>query len=145
VIPTIITQLAKGAAQIKLGSVHPTRDFNFVTDTVAGFIAALNSDAGRGEVINLGSNFEVSIGDTARLIAEIMQVELAIETDDRRVRPQLSEVERLWASNDKAQRLLGWQPQYGALAGFRRGLTETITWFRNPANLAAYKADIYNL
>lgn len=145
VIPTIITQLAKGAARIKLGSVHPTRDFNFVSDTVAGFIAALGSAAGSGEVINIGSNFEVSIGDTARLIADIMQVELAIETDDRRIRPALSEVERLWASNEKARRLFGWQPRYDGLAGFRRGLTETVEWFRNPANLAAYKADLYNL
>jgi dTDP-glucose 4,6-dehydratase len=145
VIPTIITQLATGVSRIKLGSVHPTRDFNYVSDTVAGFIAALDSDAGLGEVINLGSNFEVSIADVAQLIAEIMRADLSIETDDRRVRPALSEVERLCASNEKARRLLGWAPAYGAREGLRRGLTETIAWFRDPAHLAAYKAETYNL
>jgi dTDP-glucose 4,6-dehydratase len=145
VIPTIITQLATGASRIKLGSVHPTRDFNYISDTVAGFMAALESDGGLGEVINIGSGFEVSIGDAAQLIAEILGVDLKIDTDDRRVRPALSEVERLCASNEKAKRLLGWSPAYGKREGFRRGLTETIAWFRNPANLAAYKAETYNL
>jgi len=145
VIPTIITQLATGASRIRLGSVHPTRDFNFISDTVSGFVAALDSDAGLGEVINLGSNFEISIGEVAQLIAEIMGVDLKIETDDRRVRPALSEVERLCASNEKARRLLGWTPAYGKHEGFRRGLTDTIAWVRNPANLAAYKAETYNL
>jgi len=145
VIPTIVTQLATGASRIKLGSVHPTRDFNYVSDTVAGFMAALASDGGLGEVINLGSSFEISVGDAAQLIAEIMGVDLTIETDDRRVRPPLSEVERLCASNEKAQRVFGWTPAYGKREGFRRGLTETIAWFRNPANLAAYKAETYNL
>ena len=145
VIPTIITQLATGKSRIKLGSVHPTRDFNHVSDTAAGFMAALESDGGLGEVINLGSNCEVSVGEVAQLIAEIMRVDLEIETDDRRVRPALSEVERLCASNEKARRLLGWAPAYGMRAGLRRGLTETIAWFRDPANLAAYKAETYNL
>jgi dTDP-glucose 4,6-dehydratase len=145
VIPTIITQLANGKRQIKLGAVHPTRDFNFVADTVAGFIAALNTERGIGEVINIGSNFEISIGDTARTIAEVMGVEIEILTDEQRLRPDKSEVERLWASNDKARELLGWQPQYGGLDGFRRGLTETVAWFSKPANLASYKSEIYNL
>lgn len=144
VIPTIITQIANGARQIKLGAINPTRDFNFVSDTVAGFIAALESDAGIGEVINLGSNFEISIGDTAKAIAEVMGVELDIITDEQRLRPN-SEVERLWASNDKARKILSWQPQFGGLEGFRRGLEQTVDWFSNPAHLSAYKADIYNL
>ena len=145
VIPTIITQIANGAREIKLGAVSPTRDFNFVADTVAGFVAALASDRGVGEVINIGSNFEISIGETASAIAEAMGVAINIVTDEQRLRPENSEVERLWASNAKARELLGWQPQYGGREGFARGLKETIAWFREPANLAAYKADIYNL
>ena len=145
VIPTIITQIANGSRQIKLGAVHPTRDFSFVADTVAGFSAALASDKGIGEVINIGSNFEISIGDTARTIAEVMGVEIEILTDEQRLRPAKSEVERLWASNIKARDLLGWKPQYGGLDGFRRGLIETVTWFRQPSHLAAYKSGIYNL
>ncbi len=145
VIPTIITQIASGRRQIRLGAVHPTRDFNYVADTVSGFIAALDSDQGIGEVINIGSNFEISIGDTARTIAEVMGEEIEILTEEQRLRPEKSEVERLWASNDKAHKLLGWQPQYAGLDGFRRGLTETVAWFSKPPHLALYKSDIYNL
>lgn len=145
VIPTIITQIANGKRQIKLGSVHPTRDFNYVVDTVAGFMAALNSDQGIGEVINIGSNFEISIGDAARTIADVMGVEIEIITDEQRLRPEKSEVERLWASNTKAHDLLGWRPQYGGLNGFRRGLSETVDWFNNPAHLSGYKSEIYNI
>lgn len=145
VIPTVVTQIASGARQIKLGAIHPTRDFNYVADTVSGFMAALEADTGAGEVINLGSNFEVSIGDTVRTIAEVMGVDIEIVTDEQRLRPEASEVERLWASNAKAKALLGWSPSYGGLDGFRRGLGQTIEWFRDPANLARYKPDIYNL
>ena len=145
VIPTVITQIAAGQRRIKLGAVHPTRDFSFVSDTVAGFIAALTAERAVGEVINLGSNFEISIGDTAHAIAEAMGVSIEIVTDDQRLRPDKSEVERLWASNAKALDLLGWQPRYGGRDGFVRGLAETVAWFSEPGNLAAYKADIYNL
>ncbi len=145
VIPTIITQIANGRRQIKLGTLHPTRDFNYVADTVAGFIAALASEWAIGEVINIGSNFEISIGETARTIAEVMGVELDILTDEQRLRPENSEVERLWAANDKARDLLGWTPRYGGLDGFRRGLAETAAWFTEARNLAGYKAEIYNL
>jgi NAD dependent epimerase/dehydratase len=145
VIPTIITQLASGKRSIKLGAVHPTRDFNYVTDTVSGFISALNCPRAVGEVINVGSNFEISIGDTAQAIARVMGVEIEILTDEQRLRPEKSEVERLWASNDKARELLGWKPQYGGLDGFQRGLTETVAWFRKSGHLTPYKADIYNL
>lgn len=145
VIPTIITQIANGDRRIKLGAVHPTRDFNFVADTVQGFIKALESDAGVGEVINVGSNFEISIGDTVQTIAEVMNAEIEVETDEQRLRPDKSEVERLWADNTRARDLLGWAPAYGGLEGFRRGLAETSEWFTDPANLALYKADRYNL
>lgn len=145
VIPTIITQIANGQRQIKLGSVSPTRDFSYVGDTVAGFVAALESDRGIGEVINFGSNFEISIGDTAHAIADAMGISIETITDEQRLRPEKSEVERLWASNTKARELLGWQPQYGGREGFLRGLTETIAWFREPSHLSAFKANIYNL
>lgn len=145
VIPTVITQIASGKRQIKLGAVHPTRDFNYVADTVGGFLAALVSDRGVGEVINIGSNYEISIGDTAKVIAEVMGVEIEIVTDEQRLRPEKSEVDRLWAANEKAGRLLDWQPSYGGVDGFRRGIAETVAWFREPSHLGAYKADIYNL
>ncbi len=145
VIPTIITQIANGQRQIKLGALSPTRDFNYVSDTVAGFIAILNSSKSIGEVINIGSNFEISIGDTANLIAELMGVELDILSDEERFRPSLSEVERLWASNDKARNLLGWKPIYSGIDGLSRGLQETIKWFTQPENIKGYKVDIYNL
>ena len=145
VIPTIITQIAAGARSIKLGAVHPTRDFNFVSDTVAGFVTALAADKAVGETINLGSNFEISIGDTAKTIANVMRAEIEIVTDEQRLRPANSEVERLWADNRKARELLGWQPQYGGIEGFRRGIAETAAWFSERAHLANYKTDIYNL
>jgi len=145
VIPTIITQVANGLKQIKLGAISPTRDFNFVKDTVAGFIAALEGVGCLGEVINFGSNFEISIGDTVQLIAEVMNKEIEIITDEARLRPENSEVERLWADNSKAKQLLNWQPSYGGRDGFKRGLVETAEWFMNPSNLAAYKADRYNI
>lgn len=145
VIPTIITQIASGQRRIKLGAIHPTRDFNFVSDTVGGFMAALTQDAGVGEVINLGSDYEISIGDTAHLIAEAMGVEIELISDEQRLRPEGSEVERLWASNAKAARLLDWSPAYAGREGLKRGLAETAAWFSQPANLAAYKADVYNI
>ncbi|ACF42848.1 NAD-dependent 4,6-dehydratase LegB [Pelodictyon phaeoclathratiforme] len=145
VIPTIITQIANGNRQIKLGAVRPTRDFNYVQDTVAGFIAAMKSNQGLGEVVNFGSNFEISIGDTVQLIAEVMNTKIEIITDEDRLRPANSEVERLWADNSKASQLFGWEPSYGGREGFKRGLAETAEWFLNPTNLASYKSDIYNL
>ncbi|MCW7462979.1 NAD-dependent 4,6-dehydratase LegB [Leptospira limi] len=145
IIPTIITQIAQGKKKIKLGSVHPTRDFNYVSDTVRGFLKILDSNQSIGEVINIGSNFEVSVGETVQLISEIMKTEITIESDDARIRPSGSEVERLWASNEKAKNLVGWAPEYGGKDGFKRGLAETIQWFTNPKNLSSYKSDIYNI
>lgn len=145
VIPTIITQIACGSRRIRLGAQHPTRDFTFVKDTVAGLIAIVKSDAGLGEVVNIGSNFEISVGDTARLIGEVMDTDIEIEEDTQRLRPENSEVERLWADNAKAKNLFGWQPAYSGREGFKRGLAETVEWFRDAKNLAAYKTDIYNL
>lgn len=145
VIPTIITQIAAGMREIRLGAVHPTRDFNYVRDTVRGFVALAECDAAVGQVLNVGSNYEVSIGDTARLIAEIMGRDVAFVTDEQRMRPAGSEVERLWADNARAAAVAGWTPEYPGIEGLRRGLTETIEWFSDPANLRQYKADAYNI
>ena len=145
VIPTIITQIANGAREIKLGSITPTRDFSYVKDTVAGFIAALQAEGGLGEVINLGSNFEISINETAQLIGDIMGISIEIISDEIRLRPEKSEVERLWADITKAKEILDWKPTYGGRDGFRRGLAETIDWFTQTGNLSAYKSGMYNL
>jgi len=145
VIPTVITQIASGQNVIKLGNIHPTRDFNYVKDTVRGFIAMAKSDAAVGEVINIGSNYEISIGDLVTLIAEIMQVEIEIETEPERLRPEKSEVERLWADNTRAKQLTGWEPKYAGHEGLRRGLTETISWFTNRENLKKYRPGTYNV
>src|SRR6202035_731253 len=139
VIPTIITQIAAGQHAVKLGSIHPTRDFNFVTDTVAGFVAALGTRAGIGEVINIGSGFEISIGDVAQLIAQLMDAKIEIEQDTVRLRPERSEVDRLWASNAKAERRLG------GVEGLRKGLEQTISWFTKNENLSRYRQNVYNL
>jgi len=145
VIPTIITQIAQGAKKLKLGSLHPTRDFSFVKDTVRAFTAALRSPKAVGEVINFGSNFEISIGQVAQTIADLMESKIKIETESIRRRPAKSEVERLWADNSKAKELTGWIPRYGGLAGFEKGLQETILWFRRSGHLAQYKSHLCNI
>lgn len=145
VIPTIITQIASGMRQIKLGATHPTRDFNFVKDTVRGFVGLAESDAAVGQVVNVASSFEISIADTAKLIAEAMGAEVEFVCDAERLRPAASEVERLFGSNDKVLELTGWKPEYGGGEGFYRGLAETAEWFSNPENLAFYKAGQYNI
>ena len=145
VIPTIITQLANGREKIKLGALSPTRDFNFVKDTVSGFIAVAEAPQSIGEIINIGSNYEISIGETAQMIADVMGCRIEIETDEIRLRPANSEVERLWADNAKAKTLLGWQPLYPGRDGLRRGLAETAEWFCNSENLKGYKAMVYNI
>ena len=145
VIPTIITQIATGQKEIKLGAISPTRDFNYVKDTVDGFVATLNSKNGLGEVINLGSNFEISIKETVELIAEIMGVTISIAQDGDRLRPANSEVERLWADNSKAKEILNWKPRFAGRDGLKSGLEETIAWFSQPENLSGYKSGIYNL
>lgn len=145
VIPTVITQIASGKRHIKLGATYPTRDFSFVSDTVAGFIAGLEADKAVGQTVNLGSGFEISVGDTARLIAGVMGAEIEIETEEIRLRPDASEVGRLWSDNAKARQLLGWQPVYTGLDGFRRGLAITAEWFGDSRNLSKYKTEVYNI
>ncbi|MFH0895325.1 MAG: NAD-dependent 4,6-dehydratase LegB [Bacteroidota bacterium] len=141
VIPTIISQVLNGYEKIKLGSITPTRDMNFVKDTARGFIAAAESEKGLGEVINLGSNFEISVKDIALKIAAAAGKQIELVSDDARIRPELSEVERLWAENKKAKELLNWSPEYS----FDQGIAETVKWFSIPENLKLYKPEIYNI
>lgn len=141
VIPTIITQIANGIKQIKLGDVSPTRDFNFVKDTCTGFIMLAECDATIGETVNIGSNYEISVGDTLNLIKKIMQSDVEFITDEQRIRPEKSEVFRLWCDNTKINQLTGFKPNYS----IESGLEETIKWFVKPENLKKYKAGIYNV
>lgn len=144
-IPTVISQIAAGKQTIKLGSLHPTRDFNFVHDTANGFIAMAESDEVLGETVNFGSGLDVAVGDVAKTIAETMRREVEFIEDQQRIRPDKSEVERLLADNQKAKQLTAWKPQYHGLDGLQRGLAQTIDWFSEPTHLKHYKTDIYNL
>jgi NAD dependent epimerase/dehydratase len=141
VIPTIITQIANGINEIKLGDVTPTRDFNYVEDTCRGFIALAECDASIGETVNIGSNSEISIGDTLTLIKELMNSEVKFISDEQRLRPEKSEVFRLWCDNTKIENLTGFKPQID----IREGLQRTIDWITRPENLEEYKAEIYNV
>lgn len=145
VIPTIITQIAAGKRKIKIGAVHPTRDFSFVNDTVQGFMKIMQCNKAIGSVTNIGSGFEISIGKTLELIAELMGVEIEMESDHQRFRPVNSEVERLFASYEKAEQIMQWRPEYRGNDGFKNGLKQTIKWFTNPLNLQQYKINDYNL
>ncbi|EWH00307.1 NAD-dependent dehydratase [Halomonas sp. BC04] len=145
VIPTIITQIAAGTRRLRLGALYPTRDFSYVDDTVAGFIRVAECDDAVGQVINVGSGFEVSIGETAQLIADLMGAEVTFEIDEQRLRPARSEVERLWADTTRAESWLGHVPEYSGMAGLSRGLEKTIDWFIWPDNLSHYKSHQYNL
>ena len=141
VIPTIISQIANGQKQIKLGDVTPTRDFNYVTDTCRGFLELARCDKAIGETVNIGSNFEISVGETLNLIRELMDSDVEFLTDEQRFRPGKSEVFRLWCDNTKIRELTGFMPAYD----IRAGLKATIDWFTRPENLAKYKTDIYNV
>ena len=145
VIPTIIMQLLTGNKELQLGATSPTRDFNYVSDTVSAFLAVLKSNKGMGEIVNIGSNYEISIGETAKLIANIMNIDITIKTDEKRVRPEKSEVNRLWADNTKIKKVFNWSPNYGDKSGFEKGLIETIEWMKDPENTKGYKKDIYNI
>lgn len=145
VIPTIITQVLAGKEEISLGNLDATRDFNFCLDTAGGMLACMGKKESFGEVINLGSNFEITIGDTANMIADIIGRKVTIKVDPTRLRPENSEVERLWANNNKAKELLNWQPKYGGLDGLRKGLSETIEWFKANQNSSFYNPNQYTI
>ena len=141
VIPTIITQIASGQRQIQLGDVSPTRDFNYVADTCRGFLELARCEHAIGETVNISSNYEISVGDTLGLIRELMASDVEFLSDAQRIRPEKSEVFRLWGDNTRIRELTGFQPIYD----IRRGLQATIEWFTRPDNLAKYKAGIYNV
>jgi len=141
VIPAIITQIASGMKEIKLGDVTPTRDFNYVEDTCNGFIALAESSNTIGEVVNIGSNFEISVGDTLNIIKELMNSDVEFVIDEQRIRPEKSEVFRLWCDNTKIEKLTGFKPQ----VGIQEGLKRTIDWITRPENLKNYKSEIYNV
>ena len=141
VIPTIITQIASGQKQIQLGDVTPTRDFNYVADTCRGFLELARCERAVGETVNISSNYEISVGDTLALIRELMGSDVEFLSDAQRLRPEKSEVFRLWGDNSRIRELTGFEPAYD----IRRGLQATIEWFTRPGNLAKYKAGIYNV
>lgn len=139
VIPTIITQLLSGAKEIKLGSLSPTRDYTYVKDTVKGFVSIANCDDAIGQEVNIASQYEISIGDLAQELIRQINPDANIICDDQRLRPEKSEVNRLFGSNQKIRKLTGWKPEYT----LSEGLAETVEWMKQ--NLNSYKTDIYNL
>lgn len=141
VIPSIISQIASGAAEIKIGDTRPTRDFNYVLDTCKGMIALSECDAALGEVVNIGSNYEISVGEVFHKIRALMDSNVILTVEQERMRPETSEVQRLWCDNTKINRLTGFKPDYS----IEQGLKLTIEWFRNPENLRKYKTEIYNV
>jgi NAD dependent epimerase/dehydratase len=141
VIPTIISQIASGQKQIKLGDMTPTRDFNYVADTCRAFLELARCNKAIGETVNIGSNFEISVGDTLNLIRELMKSDVEFLVDEQRFRPEKSEVFRLWCDNTKIRELTGFEPTFD----IRTGLKLTIDWFTRSENLAKYKANIYNV
>ena len=140
VIPTIILQIINGAKEIKLGDLSPTRDFNYVIDTCRGFVSILESKKTLGEVINIGSNFEISIKDTLNLIKKLMNSDVIFVEDEERIRPKKSEVFRLWCDNKKINELTGFKSKFD----IKDGLQETIDWFSISENLTYFKHNIYN-
>lgn len=143
IIPTIITQLIKNKV-LKLGSLYPTRDLTFVDDTADAFVSTLNKKKDIGEIINIGSSFEISIKDLVSQISKIMGVTIDIQKKKERIRPKRSEVDRLYANTKKAKKILNWTPKYSKKKGFEKGLKKTIEWFSKAENLNHYKTDIFN-
>jgi len=141
VIPTVITQIASGMREIKIGDGTPTRDFNYVADTCLGLCLLGNSDKVSGEIVNIGSNYEISVIDTLNKIRDIMGSDAQIICDENRIRPKNSEVFRLWCDNTKIHELTGFTPGHTIDAGLKK----TIDWFVNSGNLKKYKAGIYNV
>ena len=145
VIPTIIMQAISGFDKLKLGNLKPTRDLTFVKDTCLGFLEIYNSENLFGEVTNIGMNSEISIGDLAKKIIQLLEIDLPFSRDDERIRPENSEVDRLLASNKKAKKIIKWTPRYSGLAGFKKGLSKTIQWFSQSNNLSVYNEDSFSL
>ncbi len=143
IIPTIITQLISNKKKINLGSLYPTRDFSYVLDTIRGFELAINNNKAIGEIINIGSGFEISINDLFHTLCNIVKKYPKITTDSNRVRPKKGEVFRLKADNRKAEKILKWKPTYKGKNGLIKGLRETVEWLSDERNLIKYKTDHY--
>ena len=141
VVPTIITQLLAGRSQIKLGSLHPTRDLNYVIDTCDGMIALMECDEALGKTLNIGSGRDVSIGDLANMLKDIVGSDAEIVTESERIRPDKSEVERLVCDASRLTELTRWQPR----VSLEDGLAKTVEWFRDDRNRREYKWEIYNV
>ena len=144
VIPTIISQLISKNKSIRIGNLSPKRDFTFVEDTVQAFVLALKKNIS-GEVINIGSRFEISIQGILDIFKKDFNYDFKVVIDKNRIRPKKSEVFRLLASDIKARKLLHWEPKYKGIIGFKKGLEKTIDWFSNPDNLRLYNSSIYNI
>lgn len=140
-IPTIISQIASNQSKLKLGDTTPTRDLNFVLDTCNGLMLLAESNDAVGEVVNIGSNTEISIGDVAAVIKSEMNSDIEIVLDSKRIRPKKSEVVRLWCDNKKIQEIANFDPKFDIVSGLKK----TIAWFQEKENLAKYKSDIYNI
>jgi len=141
IIPTIIIQIANGGTEIKLGDITPTRDFNYVDDTCRGFISLAECGESIGQTVNIGSNIEISIGNILNIIKELMESDVKFIIDKQRIRPEKSEVFRLWCDNSKIEKLTGFKPE----VDIRQGLQKTIDWITQPENLKKYKSEIYNV
>jgi len=144
IIPTIITQILSGKNKIKLGNINTTRDLTFIEDTVDGFISALNKK-NFGHTINLGTGFDISIKNLTHTIGNLLNRNIQIITDKKRIRPKNSEVLKLQSKNLKAKKLLNWKPKYGGVKGFKLGLKKTIEWFQDPRNLKDYNSQSYSI
>ena len=142
-IPSVIVQLLSGSEKIALGSLSPTRDLTFVSDTAAGFRSVAEGRGGLGEVFNLGSGFEITMEEVAEMLVEISGRQVRVEEDPARVRPDNSEVERLWSDTSKIQRAYGWKPEHAGRDGLHRGLEKTYAWFRDNYGQAGYDAKRY--
>ena len=145
IIPSIITQMNKNKNSVKLGNLSPTRDFTYVEDTAEAYISKIKNNKISGETINIGNNFEISIKEILKILKEEFGYKFDVIVDKKRVRTKNSEVNRLYASNTKARKLLRWKPKYSGIKGFRKGLEKTIKWFENPKNLKFYNSDIYSI
>lgn len=143
IIPSVIVQLLSGAESISLGSLSPTRDLTFVTDTAEGFLAVAEGNGGLGEVFNMGSGFEISMGEVVEMLCEISGRKVAVTEDPARVRPENSEVERLWSDSSKIENAFGWKPAHAGRDGLYKGLEKTYAWFRDNSDEAGYDAKRY--
>ena len=145
VIPTIINQVINSKKNITLGSINTTRDFTFVEDTVSAFEKTLNNKASNGEILNVGNNFEVSIHDIVKIVSKIFEKKINIKLDKKRLRPKKSEVDRLYANNNKAQKTIGWKPLYSKRKGFEKALKITCEWFNNNSKNLEIESKHYQL